>query len=697
MILSVPSHIRFGRAICGTFAEATRREWWLTNGRGAYAAATVAGALTRRYHGLLVAPLEPPLHRFLVCAKADATLVDGDREWPLFSNRWADGAVEPAGHVHIESFRLEGLMPVWRFAVGDLSIEQRVWMEPGAHTTYLAYRLAAGDGARNPGLRLRVALLVNARDHHGVSRVGDISPDLSSDGEGLLVRHPGWFDLNVHARGGYWTLDPTWIERIGLAAERERGLEDVDNHLQVGIADIAIESSRWTGLAVSVEASVDRALDKALSRFFEHEVSTLEAATSAVPVLAKAPDWVRQLLLAAETFLFARSLPDSEEGLSVIAGYPWFGEWGRDTMIALPGLTLATGRYEHSRRILETFARFVDRGMLPNMFPGGLDKPRFNTVDAALWYVEAWRAYVEVTGDLKALGEAFPVLADIIRWYRDGTRYGIRMDVMDGLIEAGKPGTQLTWMDAKVGDWVVTPRMGKPVEISALWYNALCCLAGFADALGQDPAPFQALAGRVRKGFRRFLRSDGRGLLDVLDGPDGDDACVRPNQILAVSLPHSPLEAEAQAGVVAVCGAELLCSYGLRSLAPNSPGYQPRYVGGVWERDGAYHQGTVWAWLLGHYVLAEYRVRGDALAAQARLEALADHLGDAGLGTVSEIFDGHPPHTPRGAPCQAWSVACALEAWWRLERAKQSGSLFDGVPATPAALDLATGHDATQG
>jgi predicted glycogen debranching enzyme len=678
--MELPSFIRLGRATCGSLAQSERREWWLSNGRGAYAAGTVAGSLTRRYHGLLIAPLEPPLHRFLVCAKADATLVDGEREWPLFTNRWADGPVEPAGHLHIESFRLEGGMPVWRFALGDLTIEQRIWMESGANTTYVAYRLAAGDPGRHPDLRLRVAVLVNARDHHWVSRVEDISPEVSAADATLLVRHPGRFDLQVQAPGGSWTPDSTWVEHFGLAAERERGLEDVDNHLRAGVADIPLEAGRWTGLVVSVEPSVDTVLDVALARRLERDAGLLRRVAVAVPELAGGPEWVRQLVLAADAFLFTRALPGAEQGLSVIAGYPWFGEWGRDTMIALAGLTLATGRHESARRILETFGPLVDRGMLPNMFPGGLDRPRYNTVDAALWYVEAWRAYLEVTGDSKALGRVFPVLAEVVRWYRDGTRYGIRMDPQDGLIEAGTPGVQLTWMDAKVGDWVVTPRAGKPVEVNALWYNALRALADLADALGEDPVPFRALAQRTREGFRRYIRRDGEGLLDVLDGPAGDGAGVRPNQLLAVSLPHSPLDEETQAAVVAVCGRELLCSYGLRSLAPGSPEYRSQYQGSVWDRDGAYHQGTVWAWLLGHYAMAEYRVSGDAAAAQARLGPLEDHLADGGLGTVSEIFDAGPPHGPRGAPSQAWSVACTLEAWWRLERARRTGTLYAAAP-----------------
>jgi 4-alpha-glucanotransferase len=343
-------------------------------------------------------------------------------------------------------------------------------------------------------------------------------------------------------------------------------------------------------------------------------------------------------------------------------------------MIALPGLTLATGRYDSARRILETFARFVDRGMLPNVFPGSGETPDYNTVDAALWYIEAWRAYFALVPDDVALARVFPVLAEIVECYHSGTRYGISMDEADGLLRAGEPGVQLTWMDAKVGDWVVTPRIGKPVEINALWYNALLTMADFSKRLEKPDTKYRGMAKRTRTGFQRFIKPDSGGLFDVLDSLSGTDPASRPNQIFAVSLPHSPLAANDQTAVVDVCARELLTSYGLRSLSPDHDEFRPFYQGGVWERDGSYHQGPVWAWLLGHYALAEYRVTGDAVRAQARLTPIRDHLFDAALGSVSEIFDGAAPHFPRGAPAQAWSVACVLDAWLRLERAKRAAS-----------------------
>jgi 4-alpha-glucanotransferase len=337
-------------------------------------------------------------------------------------------------------------------------------------------------------------------------------------------------------------------------------------------------------------------------------------------------------------------------------------------MISLPGLALATGRPLVALRILETFSRFVSQGMLPNVCPAAGEEPAYNTADASLWFFEAWRAYVDATDDVEALRTVFPVLADMVDWHFRGTRYGIGADAGDGLLRAGVPGVQLTWMDARVDGRVVTPRIGKPVEINALWFNALTAMAGFAGRLGAQDV-YHAPAERVRGSFARFIRPDGLGLYDVIDGPEGNDSTIRPNQIFAVSLPHSPLDPAAQNAVVAVCARHLLTSYGLRSLAPGSPDYHPAYGGSVSERDGGYHQGPVWGWLLGPFALACHRATGDTGRALQLLSPMADALADQGIGTLGEIFDGDPPHHPRGAPSQAWSVACTLDAWRRIRTA----------------------------
>lgn len=660
--------IRLAPGVSADRAAAERREWWLANGRGGYAAGTVALSLTRRYHGLLIAPVDPPLGRVLVLAKADATATIGGTAYPLFTNRWASGAIAPDGCPLIGGFVLDGTIPTWRFACGGQIVEHRIWLEPGADIVYLAWRLAGDD--RSGAASLSVALLANGRDHHGDTRPDLFAPEIAADGARLTVSVPNRQTLTIAATGGTIAGRREWYWDFDLPVERERGLNDRDAHLHVGDAALPLEPGRWVGLAAGLDPDISTDLDAALARRRDRDRAVVTEAAAADPVFAAAPDWVKRLTLAADAYVVARPLPDIPNGKSVIAGYPWFGDWGRDTMISLPGLCLATGRHEDARTILETFARFVDQGMLPNVFPESGVAPQYNTADATLWYVEAWRAYVAATGDDAALQRVFPVLADIVEWHVKGTRYGIGIDPADGLLRAGVPGVQLTWMDAKVGDWVVTPRIGKPVEINALWYNALCALAVLAQRLGMSDAHYRDIAARVRASFARFVRPDGAGLYDVIDGPGGADASLRPNQIFAVSLPASPLDPAMQRTVLDAC-LRLVTPVGLRSLAPGSSGYRGAYEGGVVERDGAYHQGTVWAWLLGAWALAQYRATGDAAAAQRSLDGIGAHLAEAGLGQVSEIFDGDPPHTPRGCPAQAWSVAAVLEAWWRLERARR--------------------------
>ncbi|MCP5278442.1 MAG: glycogen debranching enzyme family protein [Thiobacillus sp.] len=668
---ALPQSIHFGREVCNDLAQAERREWWLANGLGGYAAGTVAGTLTRRYHGLLVAP-EPggSPGRRLVFARAEATLMLGERAIPLFTNRWASGALEPLGHLHLESFRLDGRLPVWRYRVGDTRLEARIWMEAGANTTYLAWRLLAepGHGAHP---RLQVRLLANHRNHHGETHAGAFEPAIHHSDHELEVDFGDGVALRFRSRCGRISAEKTWIERFHLQEEARRGLPDRDDLLWVGTVDLPLHAGEWVGFVASTERDISPYLGEALHQRQHQDASLLRMAKVRNGCLSGAPAWIDQLVLAASGFLVDWPLQRGQRRGGMIAGYPWFGEWGRDTFIALPGLTLPFHRHEEARHILEGWAAHLDDGHLPNHFPEDGASPAYNSADAALWYLEAWRAYLEASRDLDALRRCWPRLADIAGAYGRGTRHGIRLDPADGLLVCGAPDTQLTWMDARVDGHPVTPRAGKPVEINALWFNALLSLAGFARLLEEDPTPFETLAEQARAGFRRFIRPDGLGLYDVIGGPEGDDGRIRPNQIFAVSLHHTPLAAENQARVVAVVGERLLTSYGLRTLDPEHPDYRPRYEGGVAARDGAYHQGPAWAWLLPHYAMAAYKVTGDAGAAQALLEPFSDHLPDAGLGTVSELFDAEPPHTPRGAPAQAWSVASVLQVWCELERAGQ--------------------------
>jgi predicted glycogen debranching enzyme len=442
--------------------------------------------------------------------------------------------------------------------------------------------------------------------------------------------------------------------------ERYRGLIDREDHLHAATLVVTLREGEALTCALSAEAkaSLDGAM--ALSLRQAHERDLLDRWA---PKRSAAPDWIRQLVLAADQFIVGRNIDGKPAGNSIIAGYPWFGDWGRDTMIALPGLTLATERTHIARSILQTFARHVDQGMVPNRFPDVGDTPEYNTVDATLWYFRAIRAYYDATGDINLLQELFPTLADIIHWHQRGTRFQIQVDPQDGLLYAGEEDVQLTWMDAKVDDWVVTPRVGKSVEVNALWYETLRSQTHFADVLGQSPAEYRNLANQVVQSFNRFWNSDAGYCYDVIDGPNGDDPSLRPNQIFAVSLPDSPLTTEQQRQVVEVCGQHLLTPYGLRSLSPQHPDYQGHYGGDRWQRDGAYHQGTAWSWLLGPFAVAHWRVYQDQAKALQYLTPIANHLREHGLGTISEIFDGDMPYSPRGCIAQAWSVAEILRAW----------------------------------
>ena len=659
-----------GREVTGDVATAERREWLCTNGIGGYASGTVAGSLTRRYHGLLVAALAPPLGRTLVVTKLEETVAyDGDT-WALGTNRWASGSVEPSGHRLIERFQLDGTTPVWTYACADARLEKRIWMEPGANTTYVRYRLLRAARA----VRLTLRALVNHRDYHAVTRGGDWRMQTTRAPDGVrITAFANAAPVLLRAAGvRAIQCEPahTWYERFALDRERERGLDCVDDHLHAATFAATLAPDETLTIVASTEADPSLDGDAAWTRRQTWEAERLTAWRTATAWASSAPAWIAQLVLAADQFVVRRAMPREPRGMSVIAGYHWFGDWGRDTMIALPGLTLVTGRADVGAAILRTFARVIDQGLLPNRFPDHGDVPEYNTADATLWYVEAIRAWHAATRDDGLLKDLLPALEDILDWHRRGTRHAIGLDPDDGLLHAGEPGIQLTWMDARVGEEVVTPRIGKPVEINALWVNALTTVAGFARALGRPAGEWQALAERARQGFDRFWNAPRGYCYDVIDGPDGDDDALRPNQIFAVSLPASPLEPARQRAVVDACARHLLTSYGLRTLAPAHPGYCGTCAGDVRARDGAYHQGTVWSWLLGPFALAHYRVHGDRAAARAFLEPLAHHVGDYGLGSIAEIFDAEPPHAPRGAIAQAWAVAETLRAWDALERVR---------------------------
>lgn len=690
--------VELGRAICGDVHTASAREWLVTNGMGGFAAGTVSGVLSRRYHGLLIAALKPPLGRTLLVSHLDETAELASRSFTLATSRWGSGAVSGHGYRHLERFILDGRIPTWTYALGDALLEKRVFMARERNTTYVQYTLRRGSVSGAP-LLLRCKALVNYRDYHGETHAKDWLFRVSHQpgGDALrVVAYDGAAPFLLRAPQAEIAPEHSWYRDYLLQHEQERGFPAHEDHLCVGEFRLSLRPGETRCLIVSAEAEarIDDDSQAVLAALQRDDAALLAQASQPAD-----PPGVAQLILASDAFVVRRDVPrlsdeDSsgsrphsqaqvwEPGVSIIAGYPWFSDWGRDSMISLPGLLLTTGRAGHARTLLRTYAHFLDRGLIPNRFPDADSQPEYNTADATLWLVEALRAYVAATDDLTLADELWPALREILAWHDRGTRHGICCDPEDGLLQAGEPGVQLTWMDAKVGSWVVTPRIGKPVEINALWYNALCILSTLAERLGHrhEATWYGERAHKTQRGFARFLLPDHSGCFDVLDGPDGHDASLRPNQIFAVSLPHSPLSAAQQRAVVDLCTRELYTSRGLRSLAPREPAYVGQYLGDVRSRDGAYHQGTVWGWLLGPFALAHFRVYGDAEKARAFLLPMLDHLDEAGLGQLSEIFDGEPPFLPRGCFAQAWSVAEWLRAFRQLAQPPGPGPASEPKP-----------------
>jgi predicted glycogen debranching enzyme len=667
--VSEQAEVQFGREICGDLAAAESREWLVTNGIGGYASGTVAGSQTRRYHGLLVAALQPPVGRTQLVSSIDEIVHYAGEDFSLATHRWVSGAVDPTGFRLLEDFHLEGSTPVRTYALADALLEKRVWMRQGENTTFVQYTLVRGSAA----LEMDLKALVNYRDFHSLTHAGDWRMNIASVENGVKVLA---FDNAVpfYLKCSSSTCEPRheWYLGCYLREETQRGLEDREDRLFAALFRAKLEIGSSVTFVATTEAAASLDADTARAESANHDVKLFHEWQAKNETLAEeAPSWIWQLILAADQFIVKRSLPEEPDGRSMIAGYHWFGDWGRDTMIALPGLTLATGRANVARQILLAFSRYVDGGMLPNNFPDAGGKPEYNTVDAALWYFEAIRQYFAATQDIVTLQKLFPVLAGMIDAHIKGTRFNIHVDPADGLLYAGGPGVQLTWMDAKIGDWVVTPRNGKPVEINALWINALERMIGITRLLAKPSDVYEKLAAKARGSFQRFWNADRNCCFDVIDSPGiGNDASLRPNQIFALSLPVSLLTAEQQRAVVSVCARHLLTSHGLRSLAPGEPGYTGHYGGSPHDRDAAYHQGTVWGWLLGPFALAHYRVYHDHEAALRFLEPLGRQIYASGLGTLSEIFDGNAPFTPRGCIAQAWTVAEVLRAWTEISAGK---------------------------
>ena len=653
------ARIKFGREVCGNLETAEGREWLVTNGIGGFASGTIAGNLTRRYHGLLIAALQPPVGRMQLVATLDEIVGYAGGEYSLATHEWMSGAIEPKGFLNIESFRLEGMMPVWTYAIADGLLEKRVWMKHGENTTYVQYTLLRGTAPAEISLKA----LVNYRDFHNATHAGDWHMQIEPIESGVKVTaFEGAKPYFLKCAEASCEVRHEWYRDCFMSVERDRGLDDHEDRLFAALFRATLKAGATITFVATTEADAATAGDRA--EVLERDRQNFESWRNQDGKGENGyPGWIPQLVIAADQFIVKRSLPANPDGRSIIAGYHWFGDWGRDTMIALPGLTLATGRADIARQILLAFSELVDGGMLPNNFPDAGGDPQYNSIDAALWYFEAVRQFFAATKDGRTLLQLFPVLSEIIDAHVKGTRYNIKVDPTDGLLYGGAAVVQLTWMDAKVGDWVVTPRVGKAVEVNALWINALETMAEFARLLARPGEGYEKLAAKAKKNFQRFWNEERGCCFDVIDVEGGgNDASLRPNQLFAVSLPVSPLSEDQQRAVVDMCAKHLLTSYGLRSLAPGEPGYKGHYAGGPRDRDAAYHQGTVWGWLLGPFVLAHLRVYGDPEEAMRFLEPLGISVQMYGLGTLGEIFEGDSPFTPHGAIAQAWTVGEVLRA-----------------------------------
>jgi predicted glycogen debranching enzyme len=637
--------------ICSDLSLSRSREWLETNGIGGYASSTITGLNTRRYHGLLIAATKPPVGRMVLLSKVEETLVIDGRRYELSTNCYPN-VVHPTGYSLLKEFRL-GPFPTFVFEVRGVEVEKRVFLVHGENTVVIEYEFRGLHKTDASNYKFELRPLIAFRDYHSTTRRNDALNPLFQDDAGVvsLTPYAGLPSLHIAHKATAIQATGDWYFNFEYAVEQERGFYDREDLFNPLILSYELQPKA----VISIVASTERRHISEAVNMRQAEVNRRASLAAAKPYL---DPLITPLAAAADQFIVRRG-----ESQTIIAGYHWFGDWGRDAMIALPGLTLATGRFEIARSILETFARHVDQGMLPNRFPDDGESAEYNTVDASLWMLEAVRAYSALTNDWDFVrNQLYEVLTGIIEWYLHGTRYGIKVDE-DGLLHAGEPGVQLTWMDAKIGDFVVTPRHGKPVEVQALWYNALRIMESLASECGDagKSAAWSATAERTRASFNELFWNEPAGCLyDVIDG-DVRDGSVRPNQILAVSLPHSMLDAARAAAVVSTVERELLTPRGLRTLTTTDSRYRARYVGDPGSRDTAYHQGTVWPWLLGPYFSAWMKVHGSDEDSRATVKSWLSqfeaHLNEAGLGQVSEIFDGDAPYEARGCVAQAWSVA----------------------------------------
>ena len=632
------------RAVLQNFADASQHEWLETNGLGGWASSSIIGANTRRYHGLLTAAIVPPAERMVLLSKLDETIVTGDKRIELGVNVYANNVVAPLGHHYLNRFTKE-LFPEWEYEAEGIKLRKTIAMVNGENTTLIIYDVVE---SAEP-FTLELLPLMAARGYHSLNHEG---PQMHWDADftdGIFHNMPdGQNHVFISIPGAAYEHTPRWFNNFEYPVEQYRGLdfqEDLFNH---GTFSVELKQGDSIGIIISTEDVSGRNA---------HELLSKEGVRRKLLVSHQPDDEiVQQLVLAADQFIVKRN----ENLKTVIAGYHWFTDWGRDTMISLPGLCLSTGRYEDAKKILAAFAESVSMGMLPNRFQDNGEEPEYNNVDGTLWYFVAVHKYLQVTGDSDfVLSNILPVLKQIIDWHFAGTRYHIHAE-SDGLLFAGEEGQQLTWMDARIGQWVVTPRMGKPVEVQALWYNALRIFSELLHLNGQqgDAIVVTVSAEKIKENFENlFWYEQGQYLYDNINEKGEPVTEFRPNQLFAISLPFALIEGDKAISILQNVEEHLYTPVGLRTLPKTDAHYVPVYGGDQFHRDSAYHEGTVWSWLLGPYIDALAKVGVEKSLLKKVIDNFAYHLNEGCIGSVSEIFDAEPPHHPRGCIAQAWGAA----------------------------------------
>lgn len=673
--------MQFDTKVCGNVDHALYLEWLCTNGRGGYASGSVAGANTRKYHGYLVVAMSPPVNRLVMLSRVEDRVVHAGVVTDLSTAEFPD-VIHPQGYRHIESFTYDD-GPVWVFRVGPLRVRKSIKLIHDTDNLVVQYELLAPSVLESP-VKLVVQPMFAGRDFHAT-----IQPHwrpawslVNHGSDYFSVTVPGLpCAINLSHNADKFTPAPSWWYNFMFRQERQRGYPDRDDLWNPGALEFTLQAGKPVGFICATQPVAYNRVPELLAQQARHH----EEVDGFIPE-AKQDPFLLALVRASDQFIVRRGPAPSEPRqlapMSIIAGLPWFEDWGRDTFIALPGLTLCTGRFDIARGILKTYAEHLHQGLLPNRFPDKAHHPDYNTVDAAMWYLQSAYSFWRYTGDVAFLKAVlYDPMVEIIRHYRDGTDFDIRMDG-DGLIRAGSHGLQLTWMDAKVGEWVVTPRHGKPVEINALWYNGLEMMRQLALTIGDEPnaREFRQLAAMVADSFPRTFWNAAAGYChDVVSDEGKPDRSLRPNQLMAVCLPFSPLSPDQQMAVVNTCQKHLLTPMGMRTLARDDQAFHARCEGDQLARDMAYHQGTVWPWLIGPFVSAYVRAHGGTAEArqQARgfLMPMQQHMRDAGLGSISEIADAVEPFSPRGCIAQAWSVGEVLRSYYE--------DVLDRAPAWP--------------